>query len=141
MRSSADRAEMRHHKLSNKGIHTHTQIHRKFVFPHMLNGIPPPCHPLTMVFALYITSTIALHPLTSSLPVSSPNQSVGCRGGRGGGGRREHSKEPPMGVSTTPDCGCCTLSLLTASQECVRDFSSYFVYLQGNIMSLVYMID
>lgn len=45
----------------------------------------------------------------------------------GGGG---YAKERPMGVSTTPDCGFCTLSLLTTRQ--VRDFSSYFVYHQGN---------
>lgn len=42
--------------------------------------------------------------------------------GRQGG----HTKERPMGVSTTPDCGFCTLSLLTAGQDFLRDFSSYF---------------
>lgn len=60
--------------------------------------------------------------------MSNSDQSVGRReGGGGGGGRRGgHTKERPMGVSTTPDCGFCTLSLLTAGQEFVRDFSSYF---------------
>lgn len=98
--------------------------HRKFVLSRILYGISPPCHPLTRVFALFITSTT--RSLTSSLPVSNSNQSVGRRGGGGGGRLGGHTKEQPMGVFTTPDCGFCPLSLLTTGQEFLRDFSSYF---------------
>lgn len=128
MRSSADIEEMCHHKLSDEGIHTHphAHTHRKFALSRMLYGFSPPCHPLNRVFALFITSTLALHPFASSLPVSNSDQSVGQRGGGGGGRRGGHTKERPMGVSAAPDCGFCTLSLLASGLKFVRDFSSYF---------------
>ncbi len=120
---------------------THTDKHRKFLLSRILYGISPPSHPLTGVFALFITSALALHPLASSLPVSNSNQSVGWRGGGGGGGRGGHTKERPMGVSPTPDCGFCTLSLLTAGQQLVRDFSSYFDCLSPGKYYITHLFD
>lgn len=142
LRSSADRAEMCHQQtLQQEDTHTHrrTDTYRKFVLSHMLYGISPPCLPLTRVFALFITSTLALRPFASSLPVSNSNQSVGRRGGVGGGRSGGHTKERPMGVSTTPDCGFSSLPL---AKSLLGTFPAILiVYHQGNIMSRVCLID
>lgn len=107
----------------------------------MLYGSPPLSHPLTGVFALLASKTLTLHRLASSLPVSNSNQSVGqsegSGGGRGGGG---HTKDRPMGVSTTPDCGFGTLSLLATSL--LGTFPAILiVYHRGDITSHVCLID
>lgn len=78
---------------------------------------PPPCHPLTGVFALIITSALTLCLPSSSLPVSNSNQSVGQSSGGGGG---KWVCPPRQTVASTP-----STSLLLASNF-LGDFSSYF---------------
>lgn len=116
---------MCHHKLL-KWVHTQTQTQKVCRRMRTLWHLPAlPCHPLTRVFALFITSPLALHPITSSLPVSNSNQSVGRRGGGGGGRSGRHTKEQPMGVSTMPEARLrlCTLDLLTEGHDFRREFS------------------
>lgn len=140
LRSCADRAEMCHHKLSNSG-YTHADTQKVCPLTHALwhlSTLPPPHQGVCSPHYPHSCSSS----LTSSLPVSNSNQSAGRRGGGGGERRGGHTKERPMGVSTTPDCGFCTLSLLATGQEFVRDFSSYFdCFHQGNMTSHVCLID
>lgn len=106
----------------------------------MLYGTPPLSHPLTGVFALLASKTLTLHRLASSLPVSNSNQSVGQSEGSGGGRGGGHTKDQPMGVSTTPDCGFGTLSLLATSL--LGTFPAILiVYHRGDITSHVCLID
>lgn len=79
-------------------------------------------------------------PSPPPLPVSNSNQSVGQSEGSGGGRGGGHTKEQPMGVSTTPDCGYGTLSLLATSL--LGTFPAILiVYHRGDITSRVCLID
>lgn len=130
--------EVRSRRRGNVSSQTHTDA--QFILSCMLYGTPPLSHPLTGVFALLTGKTLTLHPLASSLPVSNSNQSVGQSEGSGGGRGGGHTKEQPMGVSTMPDCGFGTLSLLATSL--LGTFPVILiVYHRGDITSHVCLID
>lgn len=138
MRRERWRFEVRSRRRGNVSSQTHTDA--QFILSCMLYDTRPLSHPLTGVFALLASKTLTLHPRASSLPVSNSNRSVGqsegSSGGRGGG----HTKEQPMGVSTTPDCGFGTLSLLATSL--LGTFPAILiVYHRGDITSHVCLID
>ena len=110
----------------NAHTHTHTDTDTKhFVLSRILYGFFPPCHPLTRVFALFITSTLAPHPLFLWVTLTRA----------WGAGKEEEVVEEEEEDTPRNDQWVCPprqtaasapSAFLTAGQEFVRDFSSYF---------------
>lgn len=98
----ADGGEMCHRKQSSKESHTQ----RKFVLLHMLSILPPPQR---RMYGPLITTTLCLHPLTSSLPVSNSDQSVGKELAEG--------KEEDTRQKATHGCVCATRLRLLQPQH------------------------
>lgn len=122
--SGADRAEMCHRRAARN--RTHRESLSSY---YILYGNSPSRHPLSGVFAPLLAGTLCLCPLTSSLPVSNSDRSVGGRSWRRKR-RKTRVERRPMGVSAHNQTAASAASASPPpTTNLSGTFSSYFQHL------------